>query len=72
MACRVLCSFCNSVKITGVEINLADALRLKSAEYWLQLGQPTQALLELQRLSRKARPHPWVNKVLGSAFHAAR
>jgi hypothetical protein len=60
------------MKITGVEINLADALRIKSAEYWLQLGQPTQALSELQRLSRKARPHPWVNKVLGAAFYDRR
>jgi hypothetical protein len=59
------------MKITGIEINLADALRIKSAEYWLQLGQPTQALLELQRLSRKARPHPWAYKVLGSACHAS-
>jgi hypothetical protein len=60
------------MKINGVEINLADALRIKSAEYWLQLGQPVQALLEFQRLSRKAHTHPWFNKVLDSAFHAAR
>ncbi len=45
-------------------IRFRDALHLKSAEFWLRLGQPAQAWEELQRLSPDARKHPWTNRVL--------
>jgi len=69
MARSVLTYLCNSMKIAGVKINLSDALYVKSAEFWLQLGQPSQALLELRRLSQRGRPHPWASKVFVSALH---
>jgi len=51
---------------------LKDALRLKSAEYWLKLGQPVQALMELGRLPHHVQNHPWALKVQVAAVGAAR
>ena len=45
-------------------IPFRDALRVKSAELWLQLGQPTEALKELHAVSARARQHPWATRVL--------
>lgn len=56
------------MRISHVSIALRDAIRVKSAEYWLTLGQPVQALLELEQLPRRARKHPWATKVLLSVF----
>jgi hypothetical protein len=53
-------------------IRIGDALRIKSAEFWLKLGQPLQASLELQKLTNGARGHPWASKVFHSAYRAAR
>ena len=39
-------------------ILLRDALKLKSAEYWLRLGEADQALQELEGLPEGARSHP--------------
>jgi hypothetical protein len=47
--------------------SLGHALRVKSAEFWLELGQPAQAILELQKLPRSARRQPAVVKALVSA-----
>ena len=55
-----------------LEMKLGDAVVVKSAEYWLCLGQPAQALLELQKLPEEARNHPWSVIVLRKAFQAAR
>ncbi len=49
---------------------LADALHVKSAEYWLQVGEPTQALLELQCLNGRSRRHPWTASVYQLATRA--
>ena len=34
---------------------------------WLRLGEPGSALLELQRLRRRAWKHPWTERVLWQA-----
>ncbi len=54
------------------EMKLRDAVLVKSAEYWLALGQPAEALLELQKLTSQAQAHPWSTTVLRKAFLAAR
>lgn len=54
-----------------VRIALGDALHLKSAEYWLQLGEPLQAFRELARLSRRATKHPWTADVWLQALRAS-
>ncbi len=54
------------------EMKLRDAVLVKSAEYWLELGQPAEALLELQKLTLRAQAHPWSTTVLRRAFLAAR
>ncbi len=54
------------------DMKLGDAVLVKSAEYWLELGQPVQALLELQKLTSPAQAHPWSTTVLRKAFRAAR
>ncbi len=60
------------MSIRRTRIALKDALRVKSAELWLRLGQPLQALLELEQLPRRARRHPWATEVFISAFETAR
>lgn len=37
---------------TAPRWSLSHALRLKAAEYWLQMGEPNQALRELDRLPK--------------------
>ncbi len=59
------------MKIHLVRIALDDALRLKSAEFWLQLGEPLQAFRELTRLSRHATKHPWAANVWLLALRAS-
>ena len=44
-----------------------DALRVKTAQKWLGLGKPAQALRELQRLTKRAWKHPLSEKVLWRA-----
>jgi hypothetical protein len=48
-----------------------DALRVRSAEYWLKLGEPYPALLELQQLPHRAQSHPWADCVRRQAFRTA-
>ena len=64
----MLCTVC--MKRVPVQIQLGHALRVKSAEYWLKLGLPMQALLDLQELPAEALRHPWTCAVLRSAFRA--
>jgi hypothetical protein len=40
------------------QLSLSHALRVQSAEYWLELGEPEQALRELERLPEGSRSHP--------------
>ena len=39
------------------ELLFRDALAVREAEYWLKLGRPKEALLELVKLSAKGRKH---------------
>jgi hypothetical protein len=52
------------------DLRLKDAVRVKSAEMWLKMGEPLQALLELQPLTKKAWKHPWTEKVMWRAAQA--
>ena len=52
----------NRAAVPQEEIALDDAIRIKSAEFWLKLGQPDQALLEIKSLPERLRNHPWVLK----------
>ena len=58
------------MKAAPVKLPLPDALRLMSAELWLRLGEPVQALLELQRLTKAAAKHPWRERVFQMARKA--
>ena len=51
-------------------MSLQNAVRLRSAELWLQLGQPMQALSELQRVPLRIRKHPKAMRVCGSIYQA--
>ncbi len=62
----------SDMKAARAAMSLSDALRVKSAEFWLMLGQPMQALLELQKLRGRALAHPWASRVFHTAFRAAR
>ncbi len=53
-------------------MRFGDALRIQSAEFWLKLGQPVPALMELQRLGPKAQNHPWAREVFQQAQQAVR
>ena len=52
------------------KLALRDALRVRSAEMWLRLGEPTQALLELQKLSRRTQRDPLVAHIFEEVFRA--
>ena len=53
----------SSMRTTKTNLAMKDALRVKSAEMWLRLGEPFQAFQELQRLTRRAWKHPWTERV---------
>jgi hypothetical protein len=57
------------MKTSPDRIPFRDALKVKSAELWLQLGQPSEALKELETVSERARQHPWASRVLSEALH---
>jgi hypothetical protein len=51
-------------------LSLRNAVRLKSAELWLELGLPMQALSELQRVPIRIRKHPKALRVCRSVYEA--
>jgi hypothetical protein len=51
---------------------LRFALRVKSAEFWVGLGEPTQALAELARLPERAKEHCSVLRVRLSVMRVIR
>jgi len=53
-------------------IALKHALKVKSAEFWLKLGQPDQALLEIKSLPEKLQSHGLVIKAHLAIVRAAR
>jgi hypothetical protein len=42
------------MKKAETNLTVRDAVRVKSADTWLRVGKPNQALKELQRLGRRA------------------
>ncbi len=52
-------------------ISLRNAILLKSAELWLRLGEPMQALLELQQLPDSIRKHPHAIEICRAVYRAA-
>jgi hypothetical protein len=50
-------------QVTPDRLRLRDAIRLKSAEFWLQLGQPELASRELESLPASADTHPWAMRI---------
>ena len=50
-------------QITDTGLPLRDAIPVRSAEYWLEMGEPDLALKELQTLPESARQHPWPLRV---------
>jgi hypothetical protein len=59
------------MKARSTRLRFRDALRVRSAEYWLKLGEPYPALLELQRLPDRIQVHPWANCVWRQAVRVA-
>ena len=59
------------MKVAEVRIKLSDAVRSQRAESWLKMGQPMQALLELQGLCDQARRHPRAAQVFISVVDTA-
>ncbi len=53
-------------------LSLSHQLRIKSAEYWLKLGEADQALKELERLPKGASSHPAALKAVVNALGALR
>ena len=69
--------FMGSVQTTTQKPNrhglaLHHALHVKQAEYWLQLGEPAQALNQLKILPASAKQNGWALKVHVAALHGAR
>lgn len=52
------------------ELSLHEALELKAAEMWLEVGQPLQALRALRRLPEKAWRHRWTLRLLRATNRA--
>jgi hypothetical protein len=59
-------------RIAQQPIPLEHALKLKSAELWLKLGQSEQALLEIKNLPSEFQNHPSVVKVHLAVVRAER
>ncbi len=60
------------MRIARRRIALKDALHVKAAEFWLKLGEPIEAFLELEQLPRRVRRHPWAVEVFLRAWGALR
>ena len=52
--------------------SLSHAIRVKTAEYWLKLGDADQALKELERLPRTTWTQPWVVRIRVAAVGTLR
>lgn len=60
------------VKADLDQMPLRDAILVKSAEFYLKLGNPLLALNELEKLPRDAKRHPWAIRMFVCAFHTLR
>jgi hypothetical protein len=55
------------MKVAKTNLRKQDALRVETAQKWLILGKPTQALRELHQLPRRAWRHPMSERILWRA-----
>ena len=46
-------------QLTDAGLPLRDAIPVRSAEYWLQMGEPNLALKKLETLPETAHRHSW-------------
>ena len=60
----------NLDQLTASGLPLREAIPVRSAEFWLQLGEREQALKELQTLPEPARQHAWPQRVHLQAIQA--
>lgn len=60
-----------NMKSAKTNLPLKDAVRVKSAELWLRMGEPLQATQELRKLTRRAWNHPWTQRVVWQVAQAA-
>jgi hypothetical protein len=58
-------------ELTDDGLLLREAIPVRSAEYWLQLGYPELAIEELETLSERASRNPWPRRVRLQATIAA-
>ncbi len=58
-------------EMTGSGLRLRDAMPVRAAEHWLQLGEPDLALRELESLPESARRHPWALRVQLNALKSS-
>jgi hypothetical protein len=65
-------SCCNQPASPEKALSLSHSLQIKSAEYWLRLGEPDQALRELERLPARSWGHGWALKTRIAAMGALR
>jgi predicted Zn-dependent protease len=52
---------------TALRLPFSDALHLKNAEYWLELGKPDQALKELQQVTLRDWENPKAERLVWRA-----
>ena len=69
---RRRCAARTSCSVAQKPLALKHALKVKSVEFWLKLGQPDQALLEIKSLPEKFQNHPSVLKAHLAIVRAAR
>ena len=58
-------------RVTESGLPLRDAMAVRSAEFWLALGEPRVALRELDALNDLARQNTWPLRVHLRASHGA-
>jgi hypothetical protein len=63
-------SHMGETRFKSKSLRLKDALRIKSAEFWLKLGEPGQAVLELRQVPKRVWNHPAMKLVLRSGCRA--
>ena len=58
--------------VKGKALTIQDALQIKTAEYWLKLGEADQALKELEKLPSRIWKCGWALKTRIAAMGALR
>ncbi len=51
-----------------VDLDIQDALTLKRAERWLEVGRPALALQEMEGLGLFSWDHPWAARLLDAIW----